>query len=488
MAFSKEEERILSRYVSNTDKDIYSIFNLPEEVIAVIFAYVSRSPKSFRENLLSLIQGKEVEVKDLMTVFSDEGITLETAKDKAKRFHEKWVVGYGHSSVAEHACIHLGVEKISRLASAELELAVRFLSFTEYSQRYQRPVRGDFFIPDSLNSGMKNKFIEFNNFTYDQYALLNEKLVSYLKSKLDKDKDESDRAFDSRVEKIAFEDARYVLPLSVFTNLGMTGNARAIEEALIKLLSSPVKEVRKMAEAIKQEGTAVVPVLIKYANENEYLKAASDKISSMKKSSQCTECDSSCTLMDYTGRGEKDPEDYALSIILKALSVDENDDDRKEAYSKIVEKIGKHDYPADVLRHITYNVKFNVSEACWHQLLRHNREICFSYQDPTVENRYIIPPNIRDAGLSDVVKKVIEKSNAFYDELMKEAPELAVYVVTNAHKRRIFGTFSLWELYHFINIRMSEHAQWEIQDLSKELLDQIRKHHPFFVEKIEERK
>ena len=40
----KQEQKIdLSHYVSNLDKNVYTIFNLPEEVIAVIFAYVSRS-------------------------------------------------------------------------------------------------------------------------------------------------------------------------------------------------------------------------------------------------------------------------------------------------------------------------------------------------------------------------------------------------------------------------------------------------------------
>src|SRR3990172_4981726 len=86
----------IKKYVSNTDKDIYTVSNLPEEVIAVIFAYVSRSPKGFRENIGVVIKEEEL------------------GQERATKFHEKWVLHYGHASVAEHATVHIGIENVSR--------------------------------------------------------------------------------------------------------------------------------------------------------------------------------------------------------------------------------------------------------------------------------------------------------------------------------------------------------------------------------------
>ena len=94
-----------NEYVSNVDKDIYTVSNLPEEVIAVIFAYVSRSPKSFRDNLETIIKEEQL------------------GQEKASKFHEKWVLNYGHASVAEHASVHVGIERVSRLFSSLLELS-----------------------------------------------------------------------------------------------------------------------------------------------------------------------------------------------------------------------------------------------------------------------------------------------------------------------------------------------------------------------------
>ncbi len=96
--------------------------SLPPETIAVTFAKTSRSPQSFRE------------------------IAAELTDEKSAQFHEKWVVGYGHSSVAEHAVLHVAVENVSRLAVECLE-SNRLASYTEKSTRYQTWDAEHFFIP-----------------------------------------------------------------------------------------------------------------------------------------------------------------------------------------------------------------------------------------------------------------------------------------------------------------------------------------------------
>ena len=60
----------------------------------------------------------------------------------------------------------------------------------------------------------------------------------------------------------------------------------------------------------------------------------------------------------------------------------------------------------------------------------------------------------------------IEKSEELYEKLVNEGFEnTAHYVVTNAHNRKVIGDFDLWELYHLMNLRMSEGAQWDIKKL-----------------------
>lgn len=98
---------------------------LSPETIAVTFAKTSRSPQSFDQ------------------------IAQELSDEKSAQFHERWVVGYGHASVAEHAVLHIAIENVSRLAIECLE-SNRLASYTEKSSRYQTWDADCFFIPDEI--------------------------------------------------------------------------------------------------------------------------------------------------------------------------------------------------------------------------------------------------------------------------------------------------------------------------------------------------
>ena len=110
-------------------RDIYLLSPraLSPETIAVAFAKTSRSPESFRD------------------------IAAELSDEKSAQFHEKWVVGYGHASVAEHAVLHMAFENVSRIAIESIE-SNRLASYTEKSTRYQKWEADDFTIPPELEN------------------------------------------------------------------------------------------------------------------------------------------------------------------------------------------------------------------------------------------------------------------------------------------------------------------------------------------------
>ena len=486
MAQEKSISDEVTKYASNIDRNIYTVSNIPEEVLAVIFAYVSRSPKGFRENIGNVIQEEQL------------------GQERAAKFHEKWVLNYGHASVAEHAAVHVGIEKVSRLFSSILELSNEYMSFTEYSQRYQSPVKGDFYTPKELdqNSSLKSKYIELNNYQYDLYSELNGKLFEFLKDTVQTPEGMEERLHHRALEKIAFEDARYALNLATYTNLGMTANARAIEDSLTKLLSSRYPEVRKRAKEIKEEVRFSVPTLIKYANENAYItetRADLEKLTRQRihKNTKGTKNKSyEVNLIDWTGKDSPAPEVVAIDTMVRAilfehseLSYSEIDkdlnakslDEKLEILKRSLEKLGKFDNPINALKLVTYEVEFVISEACWHQLLRH-RKVNWITKEPGIGSGITVPPHIEKSGTEDILRKAVSESENLYHELLNQnLTEVASYVVTNAHNRRILGTFDLWELYHLINLRMSEGAQWDIKNITGILAQGIGKYHPNLV-------
>ena len=475
----------VKKYVSNLDRDIYTVSNIPEEVVAVIFAYVSRSPKSFRDNIGVVIDEEQL------------------GQERASKFHEKWVLNYGHASVAEHAAVHIGIERVSRLFSSILELSNEYLSFTEYSQRYQKPQRGDFFIPAELDNHkhLKSEFIDLCHRQYDIYSKLNDVLYSHLIDTVPVPEGKDEKAHNRALEKIAFEDARYALNLSTFTNLGMTANARAIEDSLSLLLSSRYPEVRTRAEEIKQEVRFSVPTLVKYADEKRYVVKTREDLEQLSAQYFTQERISDTTgsevnLLSFTGKEEQNPEVYALRKMIKAALFEHSTDgygslekitenktleELNEIFKTTVSELGKFDNPLNVFKLLDYEAEFVISEACWHQLLRH-RKVKWIVREPGAWDGITIPPNILSAGAEDLLLEATTLSEELFKNLIGEGlREVASYVVTNAHNRRVLGKFDLWELYHLINLRMSEGAQWDIKNVTSTLASEIKNHHPNLV-------
>jgi thymidylate synthase ThyX len=156
-------------------------------------------------------------------------------------------------------------------------------------------------------------------------------------------------------------------------------------------------------------------------------------------------------------------------------------EEKLEILKKSLEKLGKFDNPLNALKLVTYEVEFVISEACWHQLLRH-RKVNWIVKEPGIQSGITVPPNIEKSGTEDLLRKAASESENLYKELIKEnLTDVASYVVTNAHNRRILGTFDLWELYHLINLRMSEGAQWDIKNITGILAKEIEKYHPNLV-------
>src|SRR3954454_10309739 len=98
MRLSPEQRSRLAPYVTSLDSPVFVLRNLPEEVIAVLFAYYSRSREDLRTNLLKLLQDQELGGGGATVEDPDDEASLLLARKKAKEFHEKWVVGYGHAS------------------------------------------------------------------------------------------------------------------------------------------------------------------------------------------------------------------------------------------------------------------------------------------------------------------------------------------------------------------------------------------------------
>ncbi|MDI6605355.1 MAG: FAD-dependent thymidylate synthase [Thermoanaerobacteraceae bacterium] len=497
---TKEQENLLKRFVTNIYGPVYFIHSLPEFIIPPINSKVSRKDTSWRLNIIESLTDGDLDINEFI---SSGEPSMEAAIDKAKLFHEKWVEKFGHSSIAEQHLMHLCVEDISRYLSAYIELINKRPSFIEWSQRYQKPTRDKVIIPNELKnySDLKDKYLKTWNISYDMYEQLVEKLVTYLSNTVEKEKNESERKYQDRISKIAFEDARYALLLSTRTSFAVALNALDLLDILRKLLAHKTEEANTIAQKIIEEAEKISPSMMRHVRPSEYQKKVESRLVEIA-GRLITETDNvkdDVVLVDYTGRdnGIK-MEDVLIMHILFSYSGKSIEaikktvsrltiEEKSNIINKAFEDINQFDHLIEPFRSIRFKFQLCISEANWHQLLRH-RTINFNVYEPTIKNGYTVPPSIEKAGCVDLLENAIRASELLYEELNEKIPEAAPYAVTNAHKRLVLMDTDLWAFDHFANLRCTPEAQWDIRNTAYKMLDLIKEICPEFSRFLARRK
>ncbi len=471
------------------DKTIYprriyplSPRELTEEQLAVVFAMTSRRPEPFDE------------------------IARQVSQEKAADFHERWVLGYGHASVAEHAIIHMAVENISRLACDTLE-DNRLASYTEKSSRFQKMSEGYYHVPAELKESPRAQqaYISACRHLFHAYENAVQKTVEHLKTVTHREEKERESAYDLRLRREAIDSCRFLLPAATLTNVGVTMNARSMEHAITKLLSSELLEERELGEEIKVKGREITPTLIKYAEENEYLIATrgaqrrrwivdsgqwrvegEESPSDTPHSSLITDHSTLSTvyLVHYDPQAEIK---LAAALLYRFADVpyaqvlrqveDMAPDQRFKVIDACLEKLGPHDSPVRELEVVDYTFEMVMDYGAYREFKRHRMQT-YIPQPLTVANGYVTPRLLKDAGLEGEFTEAMEVAGDAFREVGQVSPAAAQYLVTHAHKRRVLAKMNLRECYHLFKLRTQPHAHFSIREPVGEAMRLASESHP----------
>ena len=432
---------------------------LSPETIAVAFAKTSRSPESFRE------------------------IAAELSDEKSAQFHEKWVVGYGHASVAEHAVLHLAFENVSRVAIETIE-SNRLASYTEKSTRYQKWGPDDFTIPPELQGHpLRDEFITTVRLLFATYAESLEPTKNLIVERTPRRENESDEAYDRRIRSQYVDRCRFLLPAAANANVGMTANARVIEMTIRKMLSHPLEEVRQIGEKMKEVSKAETPTLVKYADANDYVVETAKKLASQTSKAE-GQMSGWCSLIDYDKDGEKkilaaalyrfDEIPYADSLkYVKSLKKKE----REQLAESLLGKLGKYDIPLRELEYSTYTFDLVMGQGAYAEFKRH-RMMTQTPQRLTTRLGFTTPLLITEAGFGSKYEAAMEAAREMYEKLHAFNPDVAQYIVPNGFNRRVLAQFNLREAFAFCQLRTAANAHFSIRRVAQKMYEDISRVHP----------
>lgn len=187
-------------------------------------------------------------------------------------------------------------------------------------------------------------------------------------------------------------------------------------------------------------------------------------------------------LINYT----KNPERIiaqSARLCYSASDIDElNEKLSDESIIKLIKKIIKLGHYS-VLEHATFTFAIEgISRVTSHQLVRH-RIASFSQQSQRyvkIKKKgfpYVIPKSIaKDKKLikiyTDTIKKLDESYNLFLDHNI--AIEDARYILPQAVETKMVVTANARELLHIFKLRCCNRAQWEIREVAKNMLKEVK--------------
>ncbi len=506
--FSETQLKILDRYVTNTDSNIFVLRNLPEVIKGALFSRYSRSSLGLRSLLLKeFILNEETAFSAIVGHSSEDSHVVEdqlVAIQKAQNFFDRILDGYGDDSIGELGGAHLAVENVSIIAAKVLEDCRIGGSPLEKSTRYiyfDQKIGGEYLFyrePILMTSAYRDIYIRTCNKLFETYGALIQPLTEIIEKKFPKDHDVSKVAYTAALRAKVLDCLRGLLPASTFTNLGFYGNGRFFESMVQKLNCHNLAEMQEIGKKAYVELTKVIPSFIRRAEQNHKHQKAYARfmelmqndlnILSQKHSTYIEKMESpglrlvsyeedspykvaAALLFANTKAGLAEAQEYCKNLSQEEINLilDAASNHRENR---------RHKSPR-ALEHATFTFEIIADFGIYRDLHRH-RILTQERQLLCCDYGYYIPPEIKNTSMEEMYCSAIEEAKRTYDQIAMELPEEAQYVVPMAYNIHWYFHVNLRALQWLCELRSSPAGHPAYRYVAQEMAKQVIKVFPEF--------
>jgi len=520
--FTADEEKRLCPFFTNLDRSTFGL-KLPQEVAGALFSRYSRSTKSLRRTFLDEFLGDpELGLKDLLggqSAASDDSAALK----KARAFYERVLVGYGDDSVAQLGGAHIACENISNVAVKFLEDARIGIAPLEKSTRYvrfdQKDASGNYLFyrePKIMASRHRDAYLEVMNLLFDTYSRQMEPMLASIAKALpieqlevrdpttgkalpyaDAQKDDrlrlcAETADRATVRAHAFDVWRSYLPAATLTNVGMFGVGQAFEYVISKFYSHDLSEIKELAGAMHGELNQLIPSFVKRAQLNEYLSGtgASAKALAARYASTTTAVTKEPVILTDC---DSDAEQKVIAAILysharhplmqlREIAAKMTGEERGKILSEhFAKRRHRRDKLSRAFENVYYTFDILGNLGLYRDLQRH-RILTQERQDFTTVHGYDTPPEIEEAGFKGEFDGCMKRAADLYEQIHRDLPSEAQYVVPFAYKIRWYMKMNLREALHMCELRTMPQGHPDYRFICQEMWRKIQEVHPALAE------
>jgi len=503
-SLTEQEGYLLQPFMTNLDRSVFGLVNLPEVVKGALFSRYSRSDKSLRRILLDeFIKAPEASFAGIVGHFTNNNADQLVAIQQAEAFYDRVLVGYGDDSVAELGGAHIACEGISNIAAKAIEDSRLGLSPLEKSTRYvpfNRKINGRYRYyrePSIMASSHSSRYEATLEHLFDTYTALIDPLLSWVISRTPKDPTTSERAYNNATKAKTLDLLRGLLPMATLTNVGLFGNGRAFEYLLVKLAATPHEEVRALGISMQQELDQIIPSFVKRAKTERGVKAAQyfqtncerTELLAQKLLGQIQPVSTSTVqLVEYDPQAEVKvvaailyPHTDLTFAQIKEYVTGLSTTERVEIINTYVgERESRFHRPGRAFEETYYTFDLLADIGAYRDLHRH-RVLTQERQHYSVRHGYVVPIELEEANLQEQMRKALDYAAETTELIGKDLPDAAQYVVPFAYRMRWRIKLNLREAYHLVELRSSQQGHPSYRIIAQEMYRQISAVHPALV-------
>jgi thymidylate synthase ThyX len=492
--FTSDEEAVLSRFFTNTDRPVFALVNLPEVVKGALFARYSRSSKSIRRLFLDeFVADADTGISEIASRIAGDDPLVDMKR--AEQLYERVFFEYGDDSVAQLGGTHLACEQASNLLTKVLEWG-RLAAYLEQSTRYifydaKLGDRYRYLVPPEIEaSPLRDRYVAFTEDVFDTYARMVADMKGIYERRFPRSSDDPAFVYNATIRAKACDAVRGLLPASTLSNVGIYASGQAYEMALVRMAAHPLAEVRDYGEMMLTELRKVIPSFLTRVDRPDrgrrssaYLADTRERLEEL--ASHIGETPEpggwSVTLTDWDSDAEEKlvaAALYAVSDLPDARLIElARQMDPAERARVIAAMVGDRENrrhrPGRAMERIRYRFDVTCDFGAFRDLQRH-RMMTLEWQNLGTKLGFDLPPDVEEAGHAAEWNRIMDAAADLCGRIEDtHGRHVAQYAVPFAYNIRFVMDMNARQAFHLIELRSQPAGHIAYRRVAQEMHRQI---------------
>jgi thymidylate synthase ThyX len=491
--FNADERARLEPHVTNLDRPVFALVNLPETVKGALFARYSRYPGTLRRMFLDEFAGS---LPDIAPSYDNE----EGAR--AAELYERIFVGYGDDSVAQLGGAHVACEWVSNVLTKVLQRP-RLGAYLEQSTRYiayDAPIEGSSRYRYYRDPELGPEYEAAMDEVFDVYAAALPRVRAWAAERYPAAPGESAGAHARAVKAKALDLLRGLLPAASLSHMGIFATGQTYEQLILHLLAHPLPEARHYGSMILESVQAVMPSFVSRVERPD---RGGEWVSYLRRREQAAERWAGRLGLDRApgddGAGgpsvrlthhDGDEELMLAALLFEATAVDEratraalgelSDDERGALLADLVgDRANRRHRPGRGLESLRYRFEIVSDYGAFRDLQRHRMLTC-QWQTLTPDLGAGVPDEVDEAGVGEDFRRALDVSRRAYERLLAAGHDrrAAMYALSLGYRMRYVLDLNAREAMQLIELRSGREGHPTYRAVAHAMHERIAAVHP----------